>query len=164
MPESQLARLAKPFPNALIHTNPSGGGNYVKHAVVKQKLLAVTGTYTWQIIELIRGYVPEIKPDPNAKATDSKRKRFGVPALDNAVVGCIGRLTLRFEDGRTDSCDGIGDCEDPQNWPHDGARGKDAESDALKRAASHFGVGLHLWSPGEFVLYEQLASPEGSEA
>lgn len=161
MPESQLARLAKPFPGALIHTNPSGGGNYVKHAVVKQKLLAVTGAYDWEIVQIVRGRVAEIAPNPKSQ---SKRGKEGRPALDDAVVGCIGKLTLHFDDGSVRASDGVGDCEEPHNWPHDGARLKDAESDALKRAASHFGVGLHLWSPGEFVLYEQLASPEDGES
>jgi hypothetical protein len=161
MTDSQLARLVQPFPDRLIHKNPSGGGQYVKHSVVKQKLLAVTGTYTWEIQQVIRGTVAGIQPNPQAQ---SKRGKEGRPELHDAIVGCIGRLTLRFEDGRIDWCDGAGDCEEPHNWAHDGQRLKDAESDAFKRASSHFGVGLHLWAPGEFVLADQLADREDGES
>ena len=160
MADSQLARLAKPFPDKLIHNNPSGGGSYVKHSVVKQKLIAVTGAYDWAIVQVIRGRVAAIAPNPQST---SKRGKEGRPELDDAVVGCVGRLTLHFDTGSR-TCDGVGDCEEPHNWNHDGQRLKDAESDAIKRAASHFGAGLHLWAPGEFILYDQLAGRGDGES
>jgi hypothetical protein len=54
----------------------------------------------------------------------------------------------------------VGDVEQPFNWFTDGARMKDAVSDAVKRCAMAFGVGLHLWSQfegkSEYFLDKQL--------
>jgi hypothetical protein len=58
----------------------------------------------------------------------------------------------------------VGDCEQPHNWPHDGARLKDAMSDSLKRCAMRLGVTLHLWSGDEFSLYDQLRAATAEEA
>jgi hypothetical protein len=150
--DSQLARLAKPFPQRLIHQNPSGGGSYVKHSVVTEKLLAVVGPYSFELVEVIRGQVAGVAPNPTAS---SKRGRDGTPTLDGAVVGAVCRLSARV-DSVDCHIEEVGDCESPHNWPHDGARLKDAMSDALKRCAMRLGVTLHLWSQQEFSLYEQL--------
>ena len=153
MNRQQLADLVRPFPSYLIHTNPSGGGHYVTHAVVKQRVLDVfDGPISFELVQVIRGDVAGVAPNPHGK---SDRAKNGTPALTNAVVGAVCRLTLpdgtRLED--------VGDCEQPHNWPHDGARMKDAMSDAFKRCAAQIGVGLHLWcKDGEFRLYEKLKS------
>lgn len=132
----QLRQLAKPFPDALIHKNPGGQGrgSYVKHATIVQRLLQVVGPFDYEIVELIRG--------------DTKD-------LTGVVVGCRARLSLEI-DGRKVTVVEVGDCENPSNWPHDGARSKDAASDALKRCAARFGLGLHLWASDEFFLYDGL--------
>lgn len=160
----QLTRLAKPFANHLVHTNPSGGGQYVSHSAVNEKLLAVVGPFTWECVEVVRGHVAGIKANPQAQ---SKRAKEGRPALENVVVGYIGRLTCRV-DGQVVSVEEVGDCEDPHNWPHDGARLKDAMSDSLKRCAMRLGVGLHMWSQyqgkSEFFLYDVLSKQNGSES
>ena len=53
-----------------------------------------------------------------------------------------------------------GDVEKPDNWKTNGARMKDAMSDAIKRCAMALGVGLHLWSQmkgkDEYFLDKQL--------
>jgi hypothetical protein len=154
---SDLLKLAKPFPAKYVHDNPSGGGSYVKHHLITQKLLADLGAYQWEIVQVIRGYVDAKAPNPNGKSFKAKQ---GSPALEAAIVGCVGRLTVCV-DGRTVTVDGAGDCEDPHNWPHDGARLKDAESDAKKRAALHLGVALHLWAQDEYILYDALVAREG---
>lgn len=163
---AQLTRLVQPFNSKLIHTNPSGGGSYVSHSAVTEKLLAVVGPFSYEIRE-VRGDVREVKPDPNAKPTDSKRKRFGARALTDAIVGCIGRLTVTI-DGRTVTVEEAGDCEDPHNWPHDGARMKDASSDAFKRCAMRLGVGIHMWSQhqgkSEFFLHDYLTKQNGESS
>lgn len=132
--QTQLQQLAKPFPDHMIHANPGSGnrGSYVKHSAVRQKLLAVVGPYRWAIVDILRD------------------------ADTNQVCGCIGALTCRI-DGELVTVHGAGDCENPKNWPHDGPRLKDAESDAIKRAAMNLGVGLHLWAQDEYVLDRQLA-------
>lgn len=153
----QQIALAKPFADRLIQQNPSGGGQYVKHSAVNEKLLAVLEDgFDWECVQVIRGYVPEVKPNPNAT---SRRGQDGRPALDNAVVGYVGRLTVTV-DGSRRVIEETGDCEDPNNWPHDGARLKDASSDAFKRCAMRLGVGLHLWSQSDFFLYPWLSKDE----
>lgn len=172
MSREQQAALARPFKRSLIHTNPSGGGSYVKHGIVTQKVLAVVGEagFKFELVEVLRGYVPGVAPNPQAS---SKRGRDGVPPLDNAVVGAVMRLSLMI-DGAPFVIEEVGDCEQPHNWPHDGARLKDATSDAFKRCAMRVGVGLHLWCPddGEFFLFDLMdakdsgspASPSGDAA
>lgn len=159
----QLARLAQPFNPKLVHTNPSGGGSYVSHSAVVEKLLAVIGPFSWESVEVIRGHVPAIKANPQAS---SKRAKEGRDALNDAVVGYIGRLTVRI-DGQTVSIEEVGDCEDPHNWPNDGARLKDAMSDSLKRCAMRVGVGLHMWSQyqgqSEFFLHHVLSGGKSDE-
>lgn len=149
---TQLERLAKPFPQRLIHSNPSGGGSYVKHSVVTEKLLAVVGPFDFELVEVIRGDVEGTEPNP---AGTSARAKRGTPALTGSIVGAVCRLSADV-DGRRVRVEEVGDCESPHNWPHDGARLKDAMSDALKRCAMRLGVTLHLWSGAEFSLYEQL--------
>jgi hypothetical protein len=155
----QLRELARPFPSNYIRANPSGGGSYVNHAIVVQRLLMVTGPFDFSIKEVLRGDVAEIVPDPQGK---SKRARDGAPALSNAVVGCIGRLGVTI-DGTYVAVEEVGDCEDPHNWPHDGARLKDAASDAIKRCAARIGLGLHLWSSndkGGYFLFDKLTEEQ----
>jgi hypothetical protein len=147
-----LIERLKPFPSSLIHENPSGGGSYVKHSVVVQRLLDLFGSYDFEVAQVIRGRV-EAKP-ANPKA-GSARGKAGSPQLEDAVVGAVCRLTVEC-DGRRTVIEDVGDCEDPHNWPHDGARLKDATSDAIKRCAARLGVGLHLWSQAESYLYEKL--------
>lgn len=149
---SQLHDLSKPFPSKFIHGNPSGGGSYVKHHVVDQRLLQVVGPFDWEKVEIIRGFVPGKAPNPNGT---SARAKAGTPDLADAVVGVIWRLTVEI-DGRRIVIEEAGDCEEPNNWPHDGARLKDALSDALKRCAMRFGCGLHLWSQDEYFLFSRL--------
>lgn len=150
--QSQLAALCKPFRDDLVKGNPSGGGQYVAHDVVVQKLLMVVGPFDFHLREVIRGDVPEIKPNPNGS---SQRAKDGRPALHDAVVGVVARLTVNV-DGRSVEVEEAGDCEDPHNWPHDGARMKDAMSDAIKRCAMRLGVGLHLWAQRDFILVPNL--------
>ncbi len=153
LPTSDLAKLGRPFKPALIHSNPSGGGSYVAHPVVKQKLLMVVGPYDFELVQIVRGDVAAKAPNPNGS---SERAKAGVPALSNVVVGAVCRLSCSI-DGIRNIIEDVGDCEEPHNWPHDGARLKDAMSDAFKRCAAHDGVGLHLWcKPNEFILDAEL--------
>ncbi len=150
---NQLQALATPFPPRYVHTNPSGGGSYVKHSTVVQRLLMACGPFSFTTDVVIRGHVDAIQSNPNGK---SKRARDGAPALTDAVVGALCTLTVVI-DGREVRITEVGDCESPHNWPHDGARAKDAASDALKRCAARIGLGLHLWSQDEYFLDRKLS-------
>jgi hypothetical protein len=151
---SQLLDLVRPFPAKYVHTNPSGGGSYVKHAVMQQRLMQVLGPFTYEHVEVVRGDVDAIAPNNSGK---SDRARRGAPALSNVIVGVIARLRVKV-DGLEVIVEEAGDCEDPHNWPHDGARLKDATSDAFKRCSLRLGLGLHLWSGDDFFLFERLVS------
>jgi hypothetical protein len=137
-----LTKLVYPFPQKVIHTNPSGGGSYVAHPVVEQRLLDVCGPVKTELVEIVRGYVA---------AKNDKQE-----PLQNACVAVVLRMTVTL-DGQEASVEEVGDCEDPQFWKTDGARLKDAFSDAYKRCALRLGVGLHLWAQDDFYLFEKLA-------
>jgi hypothetical protein len=119
-----------------VHDNPGAGnrGQYVKHSTVVQRLLQIIGPFDFEIVEVLRG--------------DTKDQA-------NVVVGCLARMTVVI-DNRMTVITEVGDCENPKNWPHDGARMKDAASDALKRCAARFGCGLHLWAQEDYYLYERF--------
>lgn len=164
---TQLRDLARKFPQSVVKANPSGGGSYVPHHLYVQRLLMHLGAYDFELVELIRGEVAAIEPLPKDKWTDktSNRKKYGAPALSGAVCGVIARLTVTV-DGAKVVIEDAGDCEDPHNWPHDGARAKDAMSDALKRCCARIGLGTHLYAktPDDYVLYRVLTDQEMFEA
>lgn len=155
-----LTKLLHPFPAAMIEKNPSGGGSYVSHPVVEQRILDVLGSVTTELVEIIRGHVPGKAPDPKGS---SARAKAGTPDLDGAVVGVVLRMSA-VVDGRTVVVEEVGDCEAPHNWPHDGARAKDAFSDAYKRCAMRLGVGLHLWAQEHFYLGAKLLRQDQGDA
>lgn len=157
----QLTKLLHPFSARFVRTNPSGGGSYVTHSVVEQRLLEVLGPVDFTLVEIIRGEVGPIPPNPNGK---SARAKAGRPAIPSAIVGAVARMAATV-DGQRVTVEEAGDCEEPHNWPHDGARMKDAMSDAYKRCAMRLGVGLHLWAQDEFYLGDKLLKQdqEGGE-
>jgi hypothetical protein len=137
----QLARLAQPFPSRLIREKPgSHASSYVNHAVVTQKLLAVLDSYSFEVVEVIRNDHTKAGP--------------------NVVQAVLCRMTA-VVDGHLYEITEVGDCEQPGNWNTDGARLKDAMSDAFKRCAMRLGVGLHLWSQKDgFFLHDQLTKED----
>jgi hypothetical protein len=149
----QLRALVRPFPSKYIKANPSGGGTYVAHEVVTQRLLHALGPFSTEVDQIIRGDVAAIAPNPDGKSTKAKA---GSPALTNVVVGVLLKLEVTI-DGRLVTVTEVGDCEQPHNWPTDGARMKDAMSDAIKRCAMRLGCGLHLWAQDLFYLHDALA-------
>lgn len=153
---TQLKKLVQPFPRLMIKKAPQGKyGDYVSHPVINQRLLELVGPFSFEVRELIRGYVPELP----ATTDDRGRKKPAKPAIENAVVGVIGSLTVEV-DGQRVTISEIGDCEQPHNWNNDGARAKDASSDSLKRCAMRLGLGLHLWAQEEFYLFAKLQERE----
>ena len=155
-----LTKLLFPFPSKVVKTNPSGGGSYVAHPVVEQRILDVLGPVTTELVELIRGDVEGKAPNPSGT---SARAKAGTPKLEGAVVSMVLRMTAVI-DGKPVVVEEVGDCESPHNWPHDGARAKDAFSDAYKRCAMRLGVGLHLWAQDDFYLFAKMAKHDEDEA
>ena len=139
----QLHELSRPFPAEFIHKAPAGKfGEYIQHSVIRQRLLSVVGPYSQEVKEILR-----------EKITDKQGKEVEV------VTGVILALTVEI-DGQLVTVEESGECEQPFNWRTDGARMKDAMSDAIKRCAMALGVGLHLWSQmkgkDEYFLDKQL--------
>lgn len=151
MTRHQLAQLAQPFPARYVERDPQGN-DYVSHSTVTEWLLGIVGPYSFELVEAIRGDVPAVAPDPGGK---SRRAKAGTPALHNAVVGGVWKLTCEI-DGRVIHVEEVGEVGDPHNWPNDGSRLKQAASDALKRCAMRIGLGLHLWSGRAYALGERL--------
>jgi hypothetical protein len=138
----QLLELSKVFPDKFIHKNPTGFGDYIQHSVIRQRLLSVLGAYSQEVKHIIR-----------EKITDKQ----GVER--EVVTGVVLALTVEI-DGNLVTIEEVGDVEQPFNWKTDGARMKDAVSDAVKRCSMALGVGLHLWSQfdgeSEYFLDKQL--------
>lgn len=135
---SDLERLSKPFPDRYVRKAPQGKyGDYVPHHTVAQALLATLGPYDLHVREILRG-------------------------AEGTIEGCIVALTVDI-DGKRVTVEEAGDCEQPSNWKTDGARLKDAVSDGLKRCAARIGLGLHLWSQGDYFLHESLTKREQAE-
>ena len=136
----QLYELSKVFPENFIHKNPTGFGDYIQHSVIRQRLLSVLGAYSTDVVETIYD--------------------------DGIVTGVILELTCVI-DGTEVSITEAGDVENPDNWKTNGARMKDAMSDAIKRCAMALGVGLHLWSQykgeDEYFLDKQLEKSLNAE-
>ena len=129
----QLYDLSRRFPDKFIHKNPSGFGDYIQHSVIRQRLLSVLGAYSTDVVETIYD--------------------------DGIITGVVLKLSCNI-DGKDISVVEAGDVENPTNWKTNGARMKDAMSDAIKRCAMALGVGLHLWSQigdeDEYFLDKQL--------
>jgi hypothetical protein len=155
--DADLAELARPFPTDFVERKD--GSDYVAHHVVNQRLLSIVGPFDFELVQVIRGDIAAMPPDPSAR---SRRGKAGTPALKNIVVGGIWRLTSTI-DGRQVRVEEVGDVGDVHNWAHDGARLKDAASDALKRCAMRLGLGLHLWAQEHYFLDQQLRAQHRSE-
>lgn len=136
---SQLHDLATPFPNKYVSQKPGKfAASYVAHDIVTQRLLEVVGPYSFSIDELIRD-----------KQGD--------------VVGCLATLTATI-DGRQVSITEVGDVEPAGSASkNDGARAKDALSDAFKRCAMRLGLGLHLWAGDSYYLHNALKKSGGPQ-
>ena len=137
-----LQELAKPFPQKYIHNNPTGFGEYIQHSVIRQRLLSVLGPFEQRVIQVFK-----------EEMTDKQGK------LKTVTTGVVLEMTFNIG-GRDVSVQEVGDVEQPFNWKTEGARMKDAVSDAVKRCAMAIGCGLHLWArhegKSEYFLDQQL--------
>lgn len=138
---SQLRELATPFHGRYVKAAPQGKyGDYVSHSTVNERALSVVGPHSFEVIEIIRDN-------------------------DGNVAGVLARLTATIDGERVTVVEG-GDEEHPQN-KKPGEAVKNASSDAYKRCWMRLGLGLHLWSQGDYFLDKQLdknAESGGSQA
>lgn len=142
--EHRFRELIRPFPASLIQAPAPGKfGTYVNHADVTQAALRIVGPHDFKVVELIRGYAPEIKTEKRT-----------YPARENAVVGVIGELSYSLGGGTYYTIREIGS-EDNPAMSNDGDNAKNAASDAYKRCWMRAGLGLHLW-PKKYWLDKQF--------
>jgi hypothetical protein len=137
-----VTALAQPFHNAdrydLVHKAPSGKyGEYVKHSDVNQRLLSEVGFFDFEIVTIVRGAAP-----PTGEKGSNGLHKY--PGRENAIVGVTARLTITDKNQRLHSVTETGTVDNPA-MHHDGESLKNATSDAFKRCAMRFGLGLHLW-------------------
>jgi hypothetical protein len=145
---TDLRSLAEPFPSSLVKAPPQGKyGSYVSHSTVNERALSIVGPFSFEIIEVIRGHAHEVvikKGKPDEKVYPERE----------AIVGCLARLAVSI-DGRQTVITEAGDVEGAAAQ-EDGANLKEASSDAFKRCWMRTGLGLHLWSQGDYFLAKQL--------
>lgn len=154
LPKTDLAKLATRIRDDLIEHNQ--GEDYAAHHIVTQLLLYAVGPFSFERVEVLRGDVLSRNRDRDKPSFSDEHS---TAILRNVIVGATYRLTC-VVDGRREVIEQTGDVEHPANWQHDGARLKDAESDALKRCAMRFGLGLHLWAQEHYRLDAWLAAKE----
>ena len=136
---SDLLKLSTPFSDNLVKPAPQGKyGTYVAHSTVTERLLSIVGPFDMRICETFYG-------------------------KDSRVEGVVLEMTFMI-DGQRVTVQEIGDCEQPTNWKTQGARLKDAVSDGVKRCAMRIGLGLHLWSQGDYFLENQLTKDDEEDS
>ncbi|MFQ5518249.1 MAG: Rad52/Rad22 family DNA repair protein, partial [Acidimicrobiia bacterium] len=149
-----LYRLARPIPAKYVKDAPTGKhGRYVPHPIVEQFLIATLNDIpNFEIIEILRGPLPEYE-QRDTGGTVIKTW----PALPNAVHGVVASMEITIDENirMVTEC---GSCDAGAYEDNDGERLKKAVSDAFKRCAMRFGVGLHLWckSPDDYFLARAL--------
>jgi hypothetical protein len=127
---TQLRELATPFPDRLVKAPPQGKyGQFVSHSTVNERALSIVGPHSFEVVEIVRDQ-------------------------SGNVAGVLGRLTVDI-DGRTVTVVEAGDEEHPDK-KKPGEALKNAASDAYKRCWMRLGLGLHLWSQGDYFLDKQL--------
>ena len=127
---SQLRELATPFHGRYVKEAPAGKyGDYVAHSTVTERALSVVGPYSQSVSHVIYD--------------------------GDTVTGVVLRIEVEI-DGHRVFVEEVGDVENPAQKKTNGARLKDAVSDAVKRCWMREGLGLHLWSQGDYFLDKQL--------
>ena len=153
-----LARLVAPFHDRLV--KKKAGNDYVPHSLVWEKVAAVIGPHSFEVIrEIYEG--------------------------DGRLTGVVGQITAVI-DGRPVRVSEIGDVEehvtllvdeygDPIIDPatgeqkvkelagNNGARGKVAASDAYKRCAMRLGCGVELYSREKTFIHDVLMKREDKD-
>ena len=123
----QLKRIAQPVAGKFV--KQKGRFSYAEHSVITQYLLAAVGPYDFQLVQVISD--------------------------GDIITGAVCSLTCSI-DGKHVTVQEAGDVEHPKNKPTNGARLKDAMSDAIKRCAMRLGLGLSLWAQENYFLPKAL--------
>ena len=143
-------QLSKPWNKKLVKSINKGFGNidYVEHTQVTQKLIALIPDLKIHIGE----YIYDTVEDMNAV------QRTFITGVNITMSGTVDDIWVTRDE--------VGMCDKPffhadANKVHNnGQRAKEAVSDAIKRCAMRFGVGLELYDTdvwlGQFLTSELL--------
>lgn len=154
----QAAALAARVPAIFIKDAPAGKhGKYVSHDDITQIALALVGPFDYEIVEVVRGFIPEWTSRDGDKTH---------PERQHGIVAALCRLTVTI-DGRRIVITETGEANSP-NVKSDGENLKTAGSDGLKRCFMRVGLGLELWveqgqAPSKYYLPASLAKHADGE-
>lgn len=130
--------LRKPFPESAVGKLPRGNTqlDYVGHAAVTDRLLAVDPTWTWEPMGVSEAGLPLFLVDDKGQPS-ALWIRLTVKGVTRIGVGTLA-----------------------------GSRGldpyKELISDAIRNAAMRFGVALDLWSKEELESAPKATKPRGN--
>lgn len=149
--------LSKPWNKKLVKSLNKGFGNidYVEHTQVTQKLIAVSPDWNFEINKYLEDTVEDMNGIQRTFIT-------GVQVTIQMKVD--GEYITRSEVGM---CDKPFFHSDPSKVHNNGQRAKECVSDAIKRCAMRFGVGIELYDTdawiSEYLYKENIESQEHAD-
>ena len=158
-PKEIKQALMTPFPNEVVLTKPGSKNKYISQETVTDKLNATFGFlgWSWDIQEKwIENSTPKIIKTRYNQATgrnDKLPKEEWYEEEQKPTAHIIGKLTVNFE--REDGSIYSVSKSAPGSQPIVGGQEtqenafKSANSDALKKAATMFGIALELYRKGK---------------
>tara|TARA_R100001460_G_scaffold8200_3_gene20425 strand:+ start:4530 stop:5054 length:525 start_codon:yes stop_codon:yes gene_type:complete len=135
MQRLQQIILSKPWNKKLVKNLNKGFGNidYVEHTQVTQKLIAVSPDWNFNIEKYLEDTVEDM---------NGIQRTFITGAQVSITMKIDNEYITRSEVGM---CDKAFFHSDPNKVHNNGQRAKECVSDAIKRCAMRFGVGLELY-------------------
>lgn len=137
----QQQLLSKPWNKKLIKSLNKGFGNidYVEHTQVTQKLIAISPDWNFSIDKYIEDTVEDM---------NGIQRTF--------ITGAQVTITMKVDDQYLTRSE-VGMCDkpffhsDPNKVHNNGQRAKECVSDAIKRCAMRFGVGIELYDTDAWI-------------
>ena len=135
MERLQQIILSKPWKKSLVKKLNKGFGeiDYVEHTQVTQKLIAVSPDWNFNIEKYIEDTVEDM---------NGIQRTFITGAQVSITMKVDNEYITRSEVGM---CDKPFFHNDPNKVHNNGQRAKECVSDAIKRCAMRFGVGIELY-------------------
>tara|TARA_R100001440_G_scaffold28100_1_gene45652 strand:+ start:1855 stop:2466 length:612 start_codon:yes stop_codon:yes gene_type:complete len=156
-PRLQQIILSKPWNKKLVKKLNKGFGDidYVEHTQVTQKLIAVSPDWHFDINEYIKDTVEDM---------NGIQRTFITGVQVTIQMKIDGQYLSRSEVGM---CDKPFFHSDPSKVYNNGQRAKECVSDAIKRCAMRFGVGIELYDTdawiSEWLYKENIESQEHAD-
>jgi len=141
MTRLQQIILSKPWNKNLVKTINKGFGDidYVEHTQVTQKLIAVSPDWNFNIDQYLEDTVEDV---------NGLQRTFITGAQVTITMKVDNEYVSRTEVGM---CDKPFFHNDPNKVHNNGQRAKECVSDAIKRCAMRFGVGIELYDTDAWI-------------